>query len=505
MKKKYISILIVVFLCGAPLLSQQPYHWTTDKDGIYRNGKKFFLQGQSWAKKTTFTYNLGDGAEERVKEVLTDLHHIGINTIRIYGSPNESSWDNSSNYHNLIKWIEEWNIEHPDNGDPNKAIYYLVQISPTDNRSSLAFKLPEYSVTSIDRAIHDSSNPESVSSLVSKVDRYSNGSRYLLGYMVYHELNISSKYDKWMDSVGAQGIESFMNEVADSLHDTYAIGKLVTHTGDAKETTRDIYKEIESLDNIQGNVFDHFDFLGFNLYISTNSLMKENSYYKRVINRRALSVNSSRGWIIGETSASTDYSAHPDLVAAANYSTVQALANLKLMWEKTNELGDLIGFMLFTVQDNDLMELTDFDSMKQRGFYDLCGDKKSLYFTYPDIINSRNINNSKHVTSTHEIGIDYLDGGIVRFYMTNKAPISKEFLFSVYSDDGRSSQRYNQELFQRYLTLAPMEKFSFNLNIPYGEKELVAFISVINNRNPKMKYLWGREYIVDDTVIFLTN
>lgn len=72
-------------------------------------------------------------------------------------SPDQSDWDGSSNYEILIKWIEEWNTVHPDGGDPNKAMYYFIQLSPEDPQSSISGDLPENSVASFSRAIHDAS------------------------------------------------------------------------------------------------------------------------------------------------------------------------------------------------------------------------------------------------------------------------------------------------------------------------------------------------------------
>ncbi len=104
MNRSIIKIVTIIFIIIFNTdLSAQSYTWSTTSEGIYRDGKAFFLNGQSWAKKTAITYNQGSNAENQVKKTLNYLNSIGVNTIRIYGSPDDSDWDGSANFHNLIK------------------------------------------------------------------------------------------------------------------------------------------------------------------------------------------------------------------------------------------------------------------------------------------------------------------------------------------------------------------------------------------------------------------
>lgn len=497
-------LLAIVSVIQLSISFSQSYNWSTTKEGIFRDGEPFYLNGQSWAKKTVFTYNQGESAEAQVKSVLTRLHNIGVNAIRIYGSPDDSDWDGSSNFDNLIKWIEEWNAENPDGGDPNKAMYYIVQLSPEDPQSSLSGNLPENSTASFNRAISDNSNDASVKKMIEAIDDITGGSKYLLAYLIYHELNISSKYSEWYSSIGASGIESFMNEVADAIHSDYAPGKLVSHTGDSKNVSTDIYKAIEGLDETEGNVFANFDMIGFNLYISTDGLLSENEYYQRIVNRRKLSVNDSRGWFIGETGASYDKEADPGSVAAANYTNPQGAANLQHMWDKSKALGNMIGFVLFTVQDNDLGE-TIGDQMKQRGFFDAYNSRKFLYYIYSDVIEEISTNERLHVTHDHVIGVKIIeetDEYNIIFEFENKTGEEKEFYFTVHSDDGSSKQRYSVLEEETFLTLQENTDTIITKSYlkPSGNSLLAVTSNVIANNLPFNSYLWGREYILSDAI-----
>lgn len=501
---KKVILLLFVFLSTLSFLIAQDYNWTVSQDGIFRDGNAFFLNGQSWAKKTAITYNEGSNAETQVKSALNSLHNIGVNTIRIYGSPDDSDWDGSSNFSNLIKWIEEWNLENPDNGDPNKAMYYMVQLSPEDPQSSLSDDLPENSAASFNRAIFDVSNDGSVNSLIKTINTITGGSKHLLAYLIYHEFNVSSKYSEWYTSVGAGGIESFMNKVADAIHTSFAPGKLVAHTGDSKDISNGIYKAIEALDETDGNVFASFDMLGFNLYISSDGLVSENQYYKRIVNRRALSVNDSRGWFIGETGASYDKEADPSSVAAANYTNTQGGANLQLMWPKTKELGNMIGFMLFTVQDNDKGDAIG-DQMKQRGFFDAYNDKKFLYYIYPDVINEISTNERFHSTTEHNIGVKIMeetDSFNISFEFKNKTNEAKQFLYTVHSDAGSGKQRFSIEEAKEYFTLKAESDTLMVMNfVNKTTNNLLAITSnVIKEEKPFGSYLWGREHILNDAI-----
>jgi len=502
------NILLFVFLLASSsqLFAQETFFFHTTNHGVFRDGNAFFIKGQSWAKKTDFTYKKEINAEQEVEQKLTELHNIGVNLIRIYGSPDESDWSGSSNYANLINWIEEWNISHPDNGDPNKAMYYMVQISPKDPLSTLNGNMPENNLESFNRSINDISNPASVASLVKKINELTQGSRFLLAYLIYHEFNVSSKYNEWMQSIGAEGIELFMNTVADSIHNFYAPGKLVTHTGDAKEPENDIYKSIENLDQLKGNVFARFDMLGFNLYISNNSLLEQNSYYDRIVNRRSLSVNENRGWYIGETGASYDKEADPDNVASANYTNAQGAANLELMWHKSKSLGNLLGFMLFTVQDNDLLELENLNAMKQRGFFDFYGDKKFLYYIFSDVINEMSTNNRSHSNDDYSLKLSVDDEELnyaIRFQFMNKSTLEKQFAFSIYSDDGGiTNQRFSIELLKEFVILQAGEETEFLKLVekPINNKLLAVEASIIQEINPVNQYYWGREYLLEDAI-----
>ncbi|MEP0365867.1 MAG: DUF11 domain-containing protein [Cyclobacteriaceae bacterium] len=505
---KYSILLVVLtcilLVCGSTAHAQA-FEWRTTADTLYRDGVPCFLKGQSWAKKTVFTYQRDEAAEQDVKQVLTELHEIGVNTIRIYGSPNDSDWDGSANFHNLIRWIEEWNVENPDEGDPKSAMYYMVQLSPADPQSPISSDLPENSEAAFDRAINDPTNPESVASLVQQVDDLTEGSKYLMGYLIYHELNVSSKYDEWRDAIGLQGIEDFMNAVADSLHNRYAPGKLVAHTGDAKDDEDDIYQGIESLDQVKGNVFENFDMLGFNLYISSDALITKNRYYDRIVNRRALSVNETRGWFIGETGPSFDKSASSSAVAAANYTNPEGGANLQLMFVKSAELGNMIGYMLFTVQDNDLGAQVG-DDIKQRGYYDVYGDKKFLYYIYPDVLNSISSNHRKRLTSSYlmELTIDDVgDTYRITYRFENYSDSDNRTLeYNIHADDGSGgSQRFGETICAEYVTLAPCEAIEIvkTVSIP-SSKFVVASASLIREFAPENPYLWGREHLLEDAI-----
>lgn len=507
MTKKIITLLLSIFILSSnESHSQTNYIWTSTNDGIYRDGEPFYLQGQSWSKKTDFTYKQGFGVETEVKDILTDLHEIGINVIRIYGSPDENDWSVSSNYHNLIRWIEEWNSAHPDKGDPNKAMYYMVQISPKDPQSIISGDLPVNTEESFHRAINDLSNPGSVASMIQDINGITSGSRYLLSYLIYHELNVSSKYLDWQEKIGADGIEKFMNVVADSIHLSLAPGKLVSHTGDAKDSDPDIYSNIESLDQISGNVFEKFDILGFNLYSSTNSLLEENSYYQRIVKRRSFSVNQNRGWFIGETGASYDKEANPVSVALANYTNPQGGAHLQLMWHKSEELGNMAGIMLFTVQDNDKQVTSNFNAMKQRGYFDYYGDKKFLYYIYPDIANKISTNSRSHSTDSHDLKLLIKEDSFnytVNFYFRNKTDTELQFRYSIYGDDGGSSkQHFSIEKHNTYLTLHPGEEREIKVVevIPPTKSLLAVTATVIQEFIPNNPYLWGREHILADAI-----
>ena len=496
--------IFLIFLClfSSALLAQD-YSWTVTKDGIYRDGNSFYLKGQSWAKQTPITYNTGTSSEATLKQKLSELSAIGVNTLRVYGSPNDSDWDGSSNFANLIKWIDEWNVDNPDGGDPNKAMYYLVQINPADDESTISDKLPLNTSASFNRAIHDTSNPESLASLVSAVDDVTGGSKYLLGYMIYHELNGSNKYIDWRDTVGASGIESFMNAVADALHTTYAPGKLVTHTGDAKQPADDIYKQIENLDNTDGNVFANFDMIGFNLYISTTEMLNEGVYYDRIPERRGFSVNENRGWYIGETGASSDVGASTG-IPAVNYTQSQGIANLQIMWQKSKELGSLIGFMLFTVQDNDL-GATISDDIKQRGYFDVYGDKKFLYYAYSDVVNEISTNERYHFTDDHGVGITVVDDDThytITFDFENKTSADKEFFWSIYGDDDSTSQRFNRLFDEAYVTINANTSTTVVRVVPKpSSNDLFAVEAVvIDDLTPSNPYSYGREYILSDAI-----
>lgn len=505
MKSSIIKLVSLVYFVGSfSLLSAQSFVWTTTPDGIFRDGEEFFLNGQSWAKKTGITYNAGSGAETQVKNALSYLNTIGVNAIRIYSSPDESDWDGSSNFNNLIKWIEEWNVENPDGGDPNNAMYYIIQLSPKDPQSSLSSYMPESSTASMNRAIFDVSNEGSVKSMDSFVDEITGGSKYLLAYLIYHELNVSSKYSEWMSSVGASGVEDFMNQVADAIHDDFAVGKLVAHTGDSKDISNGIYKAVEAIDNVTGNVFANFDMIGFNLYISTDGLLSEDEYYQRIVNRRILSVNDTRGWFIGETGASYDSEADASSVAAANYTNYQGGANLQIMWEKTKALGNMIGFMLFTVQDNDLGESIG-NSMKQRGFFDVYGTKKYLYYIYSDIVNEISTNDRYHSTTEHSLRVKIVDSTSffqVSFEFNNKTDESKQFLYTVHSDDGSSKQRFSIEEEKEYLTLEPgQDTIIEKTYVKQVTNSLLSISSnVIKDYAPFYPYLWGREHTLSDAI-----
>ena len=506
-----------IFLFTLTLISfsamSQSFTWTVDANGMYRNGSPFFLNGQSWAKATPFTDGTGTSNEILVKEKLSELSSIGVNTLRIYGSPDESKWGNSffENYANLITWIEEWNVDNPDGGDPNKAMHYMVQISPEDNLSSLSDDLPTNDAASFARAISDTSHKGSVASLITTINEAAgpNGSQYLMGYLIFHELNVSSKYTSWYNAVGAQGIEDFMNQVADAIHTTYAPGKLVSHTGDAKDsgngTSDNLYQEIEDLDSNAGNVFENFDLLGFNLYISTDAMLKENTYYDRIVNRRGISVNSNRGWYVGETGASYDRDASSSSVAAANYENHEGGANLQIMWKKTKELGNLIGFMLFTVQDNDT-DLAISSAIKQRGHYDFYGDKKFLYYIYKDIlIDEISTNNRFHSTDDHEIGVTIVEGATdytITFQFNNKTTSDKEFFWSIHGDAGSGSQRFSKLEEEDYLILDAGEQSSFTKTVvkPNSNTLFAISASVIKEKTPDNQYFYGREHLFSDAI-----
>lgn len=501
MKKALLTLILFssIFL----IADAQDYSWTVTRDGIYRDGDLFYLRGQSWAKQTPLTYNNGTSNETEVKQKLSELSEIGVNTLRIYGSPDDSDWDGTSNFANLIKWIEEWNVDNPDGGDPNKAMYYLVQINPQDDESTISDLLPHNNSASFNRAIHDLSNPASVATLVNDVDNITGGSKYLLGYMIYHELNGSTKYVDWYNEVGASGIEDFMNEVADALHDTYAPGKLVTHTGDAKQPTADIYEQIENLDNSNGNVFANFDIIGFNLYISTTQMLSEGTYYDRIPQRRGFSVNSNRGWYIGETGASSDVAAET-WIPAVNYTQSQGLANLQIMWQKSDELNDLIGFMLFTVQDNDL-GATISDDMKQRGYFDVYGDKKFLYYAYPDVVSEISTNERYHYTDDHAVGVKIVDGSssyTITFEFENKTSSSKDFFWSIYGDDGSTSQRFNVLEDEDYVTLSANSSTTITKTVtkPSSNDLFAVEAVVIEDLTPSNSYSYGRDHLLADAI-----
>lgn len=507
MKNTRKTLLLTAYfvLAIASCVLAQDYQWSTTDGDILRDGKSCFLKGQSWAKKTAFTYLRGDAAEGDVKSVLTQLNQIGVNNIRIYGSPNDSDWDGSSNFHNLIKWIEEWNVDNPDGGDPNKAMYYMVQLSPADPQSTISSGLPENTEASIERTINDLTNPESVASLVKVVDDLTGGSKYLMGYLIYHELNVSSKYADWADAIGLQGINDIMDVVADSLHNRYAPGKLVTHTGDAKDDDDDIYQGIEELDAVEGNVFEKFDMLGFNLYISSDALITENKYYDRIVNRRALSVNNDRGWYIGETGPSFDKSANSSSVAAANYTNPEGGANLQIMYTKSRDLGNLIGFMLFTVQDNDLGTPVG-DDIKQRGYYDVYGDTKFLYYVYPDVLDHVSSNYRQSLTDSYRMELEITDQTNqyqVSFQFENYSSTSAHtYRYTIYSDNGSGgSQRFGQKISDEYVTLAPCETMEISQLVDVPSSELVVVsASLIRELNPDNAYLWGREHVLEDAI-----
>jgi hypothetical protein len=497
------NVFLISLLLFSSVLFAQDYSWTVTKDGIYRDGSLFYLKGQSWAKQTPITYNTGTSSEAALKKTLSELSAIGVNTLRVYGSPNDSDWDGSSNFANLIKWIDEWNVDNHDGGDPNKAMYYLVQINPADDESTISDKLPFNTIASFYRAIHDTSNPESLASLVSVVDDVTGGSQYLLGYMIYHELNGSNKYIDWRDTVGASGIEDFMNAAADALHTTYAPNKLVTHTGDAKQPADDIYEQIENLDNNNGNVFANFDLIGFNLYISTTQMLSEGVYYDRIPQRRGFSVNDNRGWYIGETGASSDVGASTG-IPAVNYTQSQGIANLQIMWQKSKELGGLIGFMLFTVQDNDLGAIIS-DDIKQRGYFDVYGDKKFLYYAYPDVINEISTNERYHFTDDHGVGITVVDGGAdytITFDFENKTSSNKDFFWSIYGDDNSTSQRFNRLVDEAYSNISANSSTTIVRVVPKpSSNDLFAVEAVvIDDLTPKNPYSYGRNHILSDAI-----
>lgn len=509
--RKYL--IIIILAVSSFSVWSQSFTWSVDANGIYRDGTPFFLNGQSWAKATPFTDGTGTANETLVKEKLSELSAIGVNTLRIYGSPDESSWGNQffSNYANLIKWIEEWNVENPDGGDPNKAMHYMVQISPEDNLSALSDDLPTNDAASFARAISDTSHPGSVASLIETIDNAAGtgGSKYLMGYLIYHEFNVSSKYTSWYNAIGAQGIEDFMNAVADAIHTTYAPGKLVSHTGDAKDsgngTSDNLYQEIEDLDSNDGNVFENFDLIGFNLYISTDAMLKENSYYNRIVNRRGFSVNSNRGWYVGETGSSYDRDANPSSVAAANYENHEGGANLQIMWHKTKALGNMLGFMLFTVQDNDT-DLPISSAIKQRGHYDFYGDKKFLFYIYKDIlIDEISTNNRAHSTDDHDIGVTIVEEPTqytITFEFHNKTASDKEFFWSIHGDAGSGSQRFSNLEEEAYLVLNAGQQTTVARTVAKpGSNNLFAIsASVIKEKVPSNQYFYGREHTLSDGI-----
>lgn len=500
MKKTLLLILVLLYTASA---WAQPFSWSVNSSGMYRNGTPFYMKGQSWAKQTPITYNLGTSCESDLKAKLTELNAIGVNTLRVYGSPDDSDWSGTSNFANLIQWIEEWNDANPDGGDPNKAMYYFVQINPEDNLSTITDDLPENTSASFNRAIHDTSHPGSVASLVQTVDNVTGGSDFLLGYMIYHELNGSTKYVDWYNAIGASGIEDFMNDVADALHSTYAPGKLVTHTGDAKQPTTDIYEQIENLDSSSGNVFENFDIIGFNLYISTKEMLNEGSYYDRIPQRRGFSVNSNRGWYIGETGASSDVAASTG-IPAVNYTQSAGMANLQIMWQKCEDLGNLIGFVLFTVQDNDLGAAIS-DDIKQRGYFDVYGDKKMLYYAYPDVVNEISTNERYHYTDDHAVGISIADGTnnyTITFEFENKTSSSKDFFWSIYGDDGSTSQRFTSLVDEAYVNLSANSSTTVVqiVSKPSSNDLLGVEAVVIDDLTPSNSYSYGRDHILADAV-----
>lgn len=341
--------------------------------------------------------------------------------------------------------------------------------------------------------------------MVESIEALTSGSDYLLGYLIYHELNVSTKYDDWRDVIGAQGIEDFMNAAANALHETYAPGKLVTHTGDAKEPSDDIYDEIESLDEIDGNVFEHFDIIGFNLYISTDAILEQDEYYGRIARRRSISVNSNRAWYIGETGASYDESANPHAVALANYSNAQGGANLQLMWNASRALGNMAGFMLFTVQDNDLGDSIG-NNIKQRGFYDCFGDRKFLYYIYSDVVNAVFTNRRWHNRSQHNLGVSISECATeytVEFVLHNKSAETQDYRWSIYRDNGGSSkQRFTDVVDDDYEVVAggTITTVVRKVPIPDTGSLFVATASQIIDIRPPSAYLWGREHLLGDAV-----
>ena len=507
MRKSFVIVSMLLPAFSSIVFAQTPYTWTATNSGILRNGDAFYLNGQSWSKRTDFTYLKGSSAEPIVKQKLTELHEIGVNVLRLYGSPDESDWgESSANYGNLISWIEEWNVANLDNGDPNNAMYYVVQLSPKDPQSSITLNLPENTSASFDRAINDLRNSGSVASMVQYLDNITGGSKYLLGYLIYHEFNYSPKYADWCQAIGARGIEDFMNAVADAIHNTLAPGKLVSHTGDLNSVTNDIYDEIEDLDSANGNVFANFDLIGFNLYASTDSLLSENAYYDKIVQHRSLSVNSNRGWFIGENGVSYDLDADPEDVQAANYSSPEGIANLQILWQKCEELGNMIGFMMFTVQDNDKRQTSDFDSMKQRGHFDFYGDKKFLHFAYPDIIGEVSTNRRYHSTDDHNLGVTITNGSgtyTVSFEFENKTSSRKDFFWSIHGDDGgSSSQRFSDLIEQEFLTLSAGQSTAVvkKVSKPSSNDLFAITATVIEDLTPTYSYLWGRKHLLSDAI-----
>lgn len=455
--------------------------WSSDTKGITRDGTKINLIGQSYSTISTLLNN-----PDTVFGILDEFNKYGGNAIRLYQWMKDPARRKST-----IQNIETWNDRNPDNGDPNKSIHYWVQLNPMLSNGSL----PDLSKKSdIEEAIYSISNKYSLQSQINDV--LSENNEHLMGILIYHELNVGSEIKEWIRVNDPVAVDDYMNKIADEIHTKMAPGLLVSHTGDVKVKTdplKDAYLKIESIDDISGNVFANFDFLGWDFYISNVYLISGLEYGERLANRRNMSVMDNRGWIVGETGPSNLMEGKGS-GGLNDHTQSQAMAQMEIMYEKCLELGDLVGYVYYGLIDSKLTDIT-----KMRGWFDFYGYPKSTLYTISSIhSDSDNSNRSFENQDTKITGKSYIsdDSVVLEVEALNSSEEVMIMNINILSAQDTSKIVYEHiSQLEQNIQVAPGESIKTTQELNRSEYDGDYFFTVrmVIGSEPENSYKYGRD------------
>lgn len=332
------------------------YRWTVDAThGLRRDGKPFYMRGVGLSTGTTIC------GRYELYRILDQLHEAGFNVIRLYAPPSDTySCDTA------IAVCEQWNADHPDGGDPNRAIHYMIEFKPRLKDGSMPdLDDPE----SIRQALHGD-HPQSLKSMIQSVNHHR--PRHLLAYIFGHEFTFSGGINAWLRKYQYQKVADFFQLTGDAIRKQYAPGILMSHECDGRVA----YDRFEALDDIPGNTLAGCDMLGWNWYPDTQKLM---SGEIEPMLKKWRDMSGSRGWYIGETSPTTDVNC--PRWSARNYTQPQACANIEAFYRLCRKVGGNIGFNLFKSTDDGNTAVG-----KQRGVFDWYLSPKMRYFMHDQIM-----------------------------------------------------------------------------------------------------------------------